>query len=200
MHLADAAVLRELMRLRPGRPWTSSATDDLWRDPHAEQRAALEAQIAAARREVEANNRLLRLLALEGDPGQEAIDAFRRDQQTLDRRIKDALGQLEALPRSAVDPITIRELHAALAGADLAQEIARAQERGDTLALRRLVGETVQSAIVTERVAGARNGKTGWVRAQVQWTPQVDLLLGHGYLLLDPQAHAEATAATSAAV
>jgi hypothetical protein len=201
MHLADAAVLREIARLRPGRPWTPSATDDLWRDPHAEARAALEAQIAAARREVEANNRLLRLLALsdEGDPGSEALDAFRRDQQALDRRIKDCLGQLEALPRHAVNPIAIETLHAELAGADLAEEIARAQERGDTMALRRLVGETIEGARIVERRPGGsgRGAKTRWARAEVVWTAQVSLLLEHGYLLLAAPAEApEATSAT----
>jgi hypothetical protein len=186
MRVADAAVLREVSRLHPGRPWTPSAPHDLAvQDPHAAERARLEAQVASARREVEANNRLLRLLALEGDPGQEALDAFRRDQQKLDREIKAKVAQLEALPHTTVDPVTIEKLHAALAGADLAAEIARAQERGDAAGLRRLVGMVVESARITQRAGGARNGRTGWMRAQVVWTPprRTDLVPIHGLLL-----------------
>jgi hypothetical protein len=195
MRVADAAVLREVARLVPGRPWTPSAPGDLAvQDPHATERARLEAQVAAARREVVHNIRLLKLIE---EPDDATLEEFRRDNRALDERIKSLQAQLEALPRTTVDPITTRKLHAELAGADLAQEISGAQERGDTMALRRLVGETVESARIVERRPGG--GKTRWARAQVVWTAQVALLLQHGYLYLLLAAPAEAPEATSVA-
>jgi DNA invertase Pin-like site-specific DNA recombinase len=193
MRAADAAVLREVARLVPGRPWEPSAPGDLAvQDSHAAERARLEAQVASARREVERNIRLLKLV---DDPDEETLAAFRRDNRQLSDQIKTLQAQLEALPRTTVEPITIVKLHAELAGTDLAQEIARAQEQGDVLRLRRLVGDTVQSARIVERRPGG--GKTRWARAEVIWTDQVSRLLEHGYLLL--AAPAEAPEATSVA-
>jgi hypothetical protein len=188
MSVAEPAVLREVARLRPGRPWTPAALDEvLERDPHAEERARDEAAIAAARREVERNIRLLKLIE---EPDDETLAAFRRDNQALDQRIKSLQAHLDELPHTTTDPIATEELHARLANADLAGLIASARADGDTLALRQLLSGTVQSARITERRGGGRNGRTGWARAEVTWTPQVRLFLEHGYLLLDPPADA----------
>jgi hypothetical protein len=186
MALADAAVLREVARLRPGRPWTPLALCELIvPDPHAEERAQTEAEIASARREVERNIKLLKLIE---EPDDETLAAFRRDNQALDQRIKRLQAHLDELPSSATDPLDMEELHASLAQTDLAGVIASAQADGDILTLRELLARTVESARIVERRGGARNGRTAWVRAEVQWTPQVSLFLERGYLLLDPPA------------
>jgi hypothetical protein len=188
MALADDAVLREVARLRPGRPWTPDALDEvLEHDPHAEERARVEAEIAAARREVERNIRLLKLI---DEPDGETLAAFRRDNQALDQRIKSLQAYLETLPCTTEDPLATEGLYARLAGEDLAARIASHQADGDVPALRALLAATVQSAHITERRGGARNGRSAWVRAEVTWTPPVQRFLAHGYLLLDPPAEA----------
>ncbi|HKC72753.1 MAG TPA: recombinase family protein [Chloroflexota bacterium] len=78
--LANDAVLREVSRLR-GTPWPPPPLETtIPPDPHAAERAAIEAQIAAAKREVDRNIKLLKLLE---DPDKETLDGFRRDNRRL---------------------------------------------------------------------------------------------------------------------
>jgi hypothetical protein len=187
---AEPAVLREVMRLRPGRPWDPAAPEDLLGpDPAAEQRGALQTRIAAARREIDANTRLLKELFMgDGADDEETVASIRRDNQRLDREIKALGAQLEALPaRPELNISTVHALHERLAEADLAGRVQRAYEAGDVPLLRELLAALVQSATIVERT---RWGKKVWLRAAVTWTPQVAALIRAGYLLLDEPAEA----------
>jgi hypothetical protein len=62
--------------------------------------------------------------------------------------------------------------------------IATGRERNDTAALRDVLQLTVQAARLVERWPGGR--RTTWVRAEVEWTPDVQLLLDAGLLVLEP--------------
>jgi hypothetical protein len=189
MSVAHPAVLREVARLRPTQPYAplgSGALEELaGHDRHARERADLAAAIAAAQREHARNIKLLKLV---DDPDEGTIATFRRDNRALHDQITALEAQLAALPRSTVDPGRIEEVLRRLARSDVAGKIARAEADGDVAALRELLGWTVQKAWITERHGGGRNGKTNWARAQVEWTPDVDLLLQYGYLELAPAA------------
>jgi Recombinase zinc beta ribbon domain len=187
--LADAAVLREVLRLRAGRPWTPAAMEEIVQpDPLAAERAQLESQIAAARREMATNLRLLKLVSQDGDPDSETLNTFRHDQQQLDREIKSLQARLEELPHTPPpDPRAVAGLYAQLSDPLLADIVVTAQGEGDVVTLRELLAACVQTARISERVrAGVRNGRTAWVRAEVRWTAQVERLLETGYLALEP--------------
>jgi hypothetical protein len=138
------------------------------------------------RRKLAANRRLLELVTEGGDPGQEALDDFRRGQQALDREIKALQAQLVDLPVHRVDVAALAALRDRLTRTDVATVVADLQRQHDVAGLRDVLAATVQSAQIVERVGGGRNGKTSWVRAEVAWTSDVQLLLDHGYLELAP--------------
>jgi hypothetical protein len=115
-------------------------------DPHAAERAALEAEIAAAERELDAGILALEQAATAGPLPKRTVKRFHAKQQELDRRITALQTQLEALPRTAAEPVGLPELHARLATTDLAGLIASAQADGDVAALRELLAACVESA------------------------------------------------------
>jgi DNA invertase Pin-like site-specific DNA recombinase len=179
--VADQAVLREVARLQR-RPWQPQAFDEVaLRDPHADERTRLRADLAAAEAALHANAVAFRAL---GDLGEAAIAAFKADAQALGERIKTAKEQLAALPEAATDTASAQELHQRLGAMDLAAVVAGLAENGDVAALRDLLGALVQSARLVQR---ARSGKrTIWARAEVAWTPAAALLLEAGRLTLGP--------------
>jgi hypothetical protein len=177
-------VLREVARLQAAHPWTLQPLETVIpADPHGAERAALEVQIAAARREIGKNIRLLKLI---DDPDPDTLASFRRDNRALSDEIAALEVRRDALPRPSIDLAALEALRDRLARTDMAALIAGLREHNDVAGLRELVAATVQSARITERVGGARNGGTGWVRAAVEWTPDVALLLEHGCLVLGP--------------
>lgn len=182
MPVADAAVLREVARLR-GTPWEAPPLDLAHRDPHKAERQRLSAELAAAERDLQANVGAFRAL---GDLSEAAVTAFRRDAQTIDARISALKGQLNALPQGGPNLEELRELQERLCRTTLADAIDAAQKKGDTLALRRILGDTISSATLVERVASGPAGRTAWARAKVEWTPAVQVLLEDRGLTLGP--------------
>jgi hypothetical protein len=80
------------------------------------------------------------------------------------------------------------DVHGRLAAKDLAALLGTAYANGEVEGLRQLLGIAVQSAVIVEQVRGRKDGPQGWLRAAVQWTPAVCVLLEHGYLLQGPPA------------
>jgi hypothetical protein len=179
--VAEQAVLREVARLE-ARPWIPQAVDEIvLRDPHAEERKHLRAELAAAEAALQANVVAFRAL---GDLGEAAIAAFRADAQALSERITTTKERLFALPEARADTSSVQELHQRLLATDLPALARSLAEDGDVEALRDQLEEVVHSVRIAERVrVGPR---TVWARADVEWTPDVALLLEAGLLILGP--------------
>jgi hypothetical protein len=148
--------------------------------------------------ELDANRRLLKALFVAGEPDQHTVDGIRGDNQEIDRRITALQARLDALPPHVVDRQALRALYDRLRQPDLAQDLMQAQETGDVAGLRELLAGLVAQAVIVQRIGGGANGKTSWVRIECSWTPDIQLLLQHGVLTLDPPAPAPWVPATTA--
>jgi hypothetical protein len=118
-----------------------------------------------------------------GDVSKPVLEAFRASTQAISERVQALEAERTALPDGPiVDVDTAREIHEQLQQTEVADLL----ERGlDTGQLRRLLQATITSARITERVySGCR---TVWARAEVEWTPEVELLLFVGLLTLAPE-------------
>ena len=181
--VADAAVLAEVARLR-GAPWQPQPLEAMAaRDPHAAERRRLRAQIGAASAEMDAHVRSFSLANLAGEPTQEEIVAFRRRSQEISARITQAKDELDALPEVRANALSAQQVHALLAQAEISALVRSADADGDRASLRQLLDVVVQSARIVERWPSAR--RTTWARAEVEWTPDVQLLLDAGLLRLE---------------
>jgi Recombinase zinc beta ribbon domain len=115
--VADAAVLREVARLRRA-PWQPHPLEAVAaRDPHAQVRRRLRAEIADVSAEMDAHVRSFSLANLAGQPTHEEILAFRRRSQKISARITRAKDELEALPEVRANTLTAQQVHALLAPA-----------------------------------------------------------------------------------
>jgi Recombinase zinc beta ribbon domain len=182
--LADEAELREVARLR-GAPWQPQAFDQVVRrDTHEPARRHLWAEIAAAENDLLANVAAFRAL---GDVSEEVQVAFRRDNQAIAARIRALKEELEALPKTALNTMRAREIHAELARTEIADVVADGQRRGDVDMLRDVLETLVQEVRIVERRTVGRSNRTAWARAEVQWTAEAQALLDAGLLTLGPE-------------
>ena len=97
--------------------------------------------------------------------------------------------QLAALPERRVDTVKAKEVHESLMQCNIPAFLADARARGDVEVLRDIVVQTVSAARIVAR--GSRTGKgrqATWAKAEVDWTPEVQLLLDAGRLVLGPEA------------
>jgi hypothetical protein len=184
--VADAAVLRELARLRRC-PWEPQAIERAAaHDPHAERRQYLQREIAREKADLQ---RAVDTFAAVGDVSKPVLEAFRANTQAGSERSHALEAELAALPNGPIMDIdAAREIHEQLQQTEVADLLER---RLDTDQLRRLLQATITSARITKRVySGCR---TVWARAEVEWTPEVELLLLVGLLTLAPEPTAPRT-------
>jgi hypothetical protein len=182
VRLADEAVLQQVMRLG-AIPWEPQAFDEVvQRDPHEAERRRLRALISADEQAFKDNFTAYRMA---GDFSPEATKAYRVDQEEIKLRLRHHQDQLAALPERHVDTVKAKDVHDLLMQRDIATFVANARARGDVEALRDIVVQTVSTARIVAR--GSRSGsgrRATWARADVEWTPEVQLLLEAGRLVL----------------
>jgi hypothetical protein len=124
-----------------------------------------------------------RFTALVDDPTPQEVAAHRAVGKEISGRIVAAEAALAALPTVTVTAADLKVLHAQLTRTDvgtLAQTMAAAD---DSIGLRDLVTAVVAKAVVTDRVPARRSW---WLRVEVTWTPDIQLLLDAGLLTLAP--------------
>jgi hypothetical protein len=142
----------------------------------------LQALIAADEDALAANATAFRVA---GDFSPEVAAAFRKDAQEISLRLRHHKDQLAALPERQVNTVKAKEVHNLLMHSDMPQFIADARARGDVEVLRDILAQTIKEARITER--GSRTGKgrqATWAKAHVEWTPEVQLLLAAGEVVL----------------
>jgi hypothetical protein len=150
---------------------------------HTGERRRLRAEIPAASAEMDAHVRSFSLANLAGEPTHEEILAYRRRSQEISARIMQAKEELDALPEVRANTVTAQQAHALLEGAQIADVVRSADREGESSELRALLQVVVQSVRMVERWPGGR--RTTWARAEVEWTPDVQLLLEAGLLTLE---------------
>ena len=186
VRLADEAVLQQVARLK-GIPWEPQPFDEVVRrDPAEAERRRLRALISADEDALQANATAFRVA---GDFSPEAAAAFRKDAQEISLRLRHHKDQLAALPERRVDTVKAKEVHESLMQRNIPAFLADARARGDVEVLRDIVVQTVSAARIVAR--GSRTGKgrqATWAKAEVDWTPEVQLLLDAGRLVLGPEA------------
>jgi hypothetical protein len=179
--VAHAALLAEVCRLQH-RPWPDDAEQRL--GGPADERAA---EAAALRRALEQERETLRTYArriatMAQDPTPEEMAEFATVRAEFTARIRSLEAQLAAVDQPGVDVEGLRALHERFRLTPPAAIVARLVAQKNEEALPELLHTLVERA----RVAGCEEGRyCRWVRLEVTWTPDVQLLLETGLLWLD---------------
>jgi DNA invertase Pin-like site-specific DNA recombinase len=191
VRLADEAVLTQIKRLE-GKPWEPQAFDAaVRRDPHEGERRRLRSLVSADERELVNQARAFTSAA---DFSPEVTAAFSQVAEEIKARLRRHQAELAALPERHADTVTAKEVYDLLTQRDIPMLLANAQARPDMDVVRDIVAKTVSIARIVER--GSRSGATGkatWARAEVEWTPEVQLLDGGLLALADDAVPASAT-------
>lgn len=180
--VAEQAVLSQVLRLR-GQPWNGAALDAaLQKDSNEALRRRLGAQLADLEDQLQAN---AALVAAARDISPEAVEAFRKNALPLSLKIRHIKDQLGALPEKHADPLKAKETYDQLMGRDLASFVCKATADQERQTLREILLATVRSARIVERASTSeRATRTGWARAAVEWSDEVELLREAGRLVL----------------
>ncbi len=179
--VAHAALLSEVRRLR-GTPWTPQAEARLV-GPEGQNAAERSASIRRAlEQEQERMRRNVRRMNDLDDPTPEEIAAFRQVGAEIAARIRALETEAASVSQHALSLPSLQAIHEKLVATELGPLVDGLQEQGNTTALRELVLEFVESAIIVER-RPAR--PPVWARVEVTWTQEVQTLLDAGLLTLD---------------
>ena len=178
--IADEALLREVRRLR-GDAWTPQAARRLEGTDQREQTGDGQRALAATRDRLTDHAGLMNLT--DKDPAPEQAATFRELASEISGRLRTREAE-HATPRpQAIQISVLRELHEQLTATEMFTRIDTFLARGDGVGLRALVRDLVASARIIERLP-ERQPK--WLRAEVTWKPDVQLLLDAGLLQLTP--------------
>jgi DNA invertase Pin-like site-specific DNA recombinase len=184
VQLAEEAVLQQVRRLSTI-PWEPQAFDAaVRRDPYEPERRRLRALVSADEQELENN---ARAYVAAGDFGPEVTAAFRKVADEVKLRLRHHQDQLAALPEWHVDTVKAKQVHELLIQRDIPTFVTNARARGHAEVLRDILQCTVSRARIVAR--GSRSGQgrqSTWAKAEVEWTPEVQLLLDAGRLVLAP--------------
>jgi hypothetical protein len=181
--LAHDALLAQIGRLQ-GHPWQPQALDRvLTADPTADERARLQAGLRDAR--ADQTRHVRRYAAATEDLSPEEVIVFRELGQEIQGRIDALETALDALPTVALTARDLQTVHHELAHIMLGEVVQELAATGDAVALRALVLKLVESAKVVDRVPDVRSR---WLRVEVTWTREVQLLIDAGLLTLAPDA------------
>lgn len=182
MDLAHAALLAEVRRLR-GAPWTPQAVERLvGADGKSQADVATSLQRALDHERELLRRHTRRMSEMEDDPTPEQVVAYREVSAEISTRIRSLEAQLADVTQKAAIIPDLRALHERLTRTELATVVSTLSDQGDDDGLRALLLEVVQSACLVER-RPARNST--WLRLEVTWTPDVQMLLDAGLLWLD---------------
>lgn len=163
--IADEALLREVQRLRSD-AWTPQAARRLEGNDQWEQTGDGQRALAVTRDRLTDQAELMNLMDKDSTPAQ--VATFR----------------VLVAPQPQVIRIdTLRALHRQLTATEISTRIDTFLARGDGVGLRALVLDLVMSACIVERLP-ERQPK--WLRAEVTWKPDVQLLLDAGLLQITP--------------
>jgi hypothetical protein len=150
-------------------------------DARQHEAAAVQRALADERERLRRHTRLMGLM--EDDPTPEQVATFREVSREISGRIRTLEAQLAEMDHQAAHLPGLKELHARLTQVEISDLVGTLEAQGDTEGLRGLVQELVASARIVERWPA---NHARWLRAEVAWKPDVQLLLEHGLLTLAP--------------
>jgi hypothetical protein len=180
LDLATQALLDQVRRLR-GSPWTLEQEKLLAGDEGAAA-AALERALQQARETLTRANRPFMVEIDEPTPADRA--AFEAVRCELGARIRELEQQQAHLAHDAQALPRLRALHERLTTREIGSQIDEHLARGNTVGLRDLLVDLVQSATLVERYPDVRSR---WLRFEVTWTEEVGLLARAGLLSFGPE-------------
>jgi Recombinase/Resolvase, N terminal domain len=178
-YCAHDALLTEVRRLR-GAPWTPQVETRMADNTRHQEAIVLQQALADARTRLRKHSRLVSLM--DDDPTPEQIADFREVSREISQQIRSLEAQLAAMETSAAQMPDLRALHLRLTQTEIPMLIDALVVQDDRQGLRDLVQDLVQCARIVERVPASH---ARWLRAEVTWTPDIQLLLEHKLLTLD---------------
>jgi hypothetical protein len=178
---AHSALLAQVTRLQ-GRPWDPSRLHAVIASgPAVDARADLQRALAATQEEMRRHIRNYNSWV--DDPTPQEVQAHREVGREISGRITALEAQIATVPAPAVSMPSLRTLHEQLRKADLATVIDQLAAQGDEVGLRDLLLLLVNKATVLDRVPA---NKSKWLKVEVRWTQDVELLLKASLLTLAP--------------
>ncbi len=176
--IADEALLREVRRLCSA-TWTSQTARCLEGDDQRDQTGDGQGALAVKYDRLTDYAGLMSLM--NEDPAPAQVARFRELGSEISGRIR-TLDEEHAAPEPQIIRIrALRELHGRLTATEISTMIDTFLARGDGVGLRAFVRELVASARIIERLP---DRQPKWLRAEVTWKPDVQLLLDAGLLQL----------------
>lgn len=186
MDVAHAALLAELRRLR-GHPWTAQAERHLQGATDTRRQAAtLRRKLDTAKAELtQAATNLARVK----NPDATDYAIFDEVRAEIRARINALEAQLADIDQAPDRLLELRTLHAELHKTDIARELddADLHDPIDRALVRTLLLKTVASASAIDRQPQCRST---WLRLEIAWSENVQVLLDAGLLRLDEPAPA----------
>jgi len=178
--IADEALLREVRRLR-GAAWTPQALGCLEGNDQREQTGDGRRALATMRDRLTDHTGLMNLT--DKDPTPARVATSRERVAETGGRLRTPEVEPPPAGPQAIRIGALRELHGRLTATEMSTRIDTFLTWGDGVGLRALVLDLVASARIIERLP-ERQPK--WLRAEVTWTPDVQVLLDTGLLQLAP--------------
>jgi len=190
--VAHWALLEEIKRVRglclDKETIDATLAKEAGHDEHALERKNLQRALQKAQEQKVRNMRLLQRI---DEPTDDEIAEFRRVGAEIASTIKTLEGQLVALPMPTINMDVSRAVLYSLINVDIATVITATAQRASEVGASEVEVQSmytpimwmIDSARLVDRVP---TNKSKWARAEVTWSPAIQLLMRHGLITLGP--------------